>query len=434
MLITNLTTEKYKYDIDNRFIEKCLSGEHYRWFRWTVMVLHSHICHSDDGVLFYMNDRDNSYYDIIRQIPIFLVSKSECLKKFSVRYFGHTDNFLVPDDVLRDDVAGVKPENGIIDGDEINPYRDENDMEKELQASIDLLGLYTRHYPKGKPYSIEESQPRIFIWVDKIWDIVKEDRHKFRILSTQVILHELAHAMMDVNLLGSQRCGCNSFSKYFYTLKEESLANAIALTLMKNNVNQSEWDFVVDFVKTQPFQYALGLEYLDASGHVVERSAWEWMDLKTASYYSNTVINEWMNYIKGPYPLDCKQLLLLDEGMTFTEGLYKYNGKYYDNHDMCIQVIKDYIAQYNPSRAELHAAFPDSLNSLFEAVIDYPNQKEFIDKTDKSTNHPHTRSVFNENIVKCSDEEVAICDYWYPDDIVRFISNANKFGIQIGSF
>lgn len=379
----------------------------------------------------------SSQFNIVRQVPIFLVTKQQCLKTFTVGYLGHKDDVTVPLDILPDEVS----DSDIIEGsdyEDVDPYKGERnrDRDNSIASCIDLWGLYTREYPNGRDYSIDESHPRIFIWVDKIYDFVNGDSHNYRLLASQVILHELAHAMMDINLTGGfHHRSNNTFNKTFYTLKEESLANAISLTLIKPHISDIDWNFLVSVVKQQPFQYALGLEYLDRHGRVIERSIDEWMHLKECSRYSKQVVQEWIRYVKGKRPLDCGQLELLDEGMWFPDGLFRYpasTGRFYSNHDVAVKVIMEYISNLpSRSRAALHAAFPDAINDYFESIIDYPKNKEFHGKNHLKS---HTRSVDDDKICDCIDGQIAICDYWHPCSMDKFVDNASALGYEIESF
>lgn len=450
MLITNLTGERYEYSFDPKLIEKCLDDEGlYIHIPEMEMCLddkcHWHILPSDGSPskgneimpYYYNTAHIYSQFNIVKQVPIFLVTKEQCWKTFPVGYFGHVDKVTVPFDVLPDDLPSDI--SGISEDDEriyenIDPYRGERDVEKSIVSSIDLWGIYTREYPQGRPYGIEESHPRIFIWVDKIWEHVKRDERKCQVLVTQVILHELAHAMMDIDLAGSRGGGAsNKFGKIFYTLKEESLATAMSLSLIKPHVSNEEWDFLVSVVKQQPFQYALGLDYLD-DGRVVGRSVGEWMHLKECGSCSIQVVKHWIKYILGPRPLDCGQLELLDYGMWCPDDLYRYpatNGHFYDSFGVAVRVIADYIANHpSISRVDLHKAFPNDINDYYESIIDYPNQTEFPGKGRSS----NTRSVDSDKIFACKDGKIAICDYWHPCSMEKFINNATSLNISIERF
>lgn len=435
MLITNLTDNEFEFPVDTRFVEKCINkSEHiipHELDMFAGMMAHRN---KSNILNFYENDSMHGL-NIIKQVPIFLVTRNDCLKTFKVGYFGHTSDVIVPLDKLPNELPSDEKDWNISDTD--NPKVNDDIFDgvlklKELESisCIDLLGIYTRTYPLGRYCGIEESNPQIFIWVDKIWDYVKGDRHLYKVLATQVILHELAHAMMDINLTGYYHK--QTFPPAFYTLKEESLANALSLSMIKSHISTQDWNFLVNFVKKQPFQYALGLDYVDdRGGHLVCRSSGEWIHLKECGSYSIEVVKHWIKYIQGQRPLNLYELEHLDQGMWWPDGLYLYDSKYYSNHDVCVKVIKDYAKQKgaNVSRADMHNAFPDTLNDYFESIIDYPEIQEFHYKEDS-----HSRPIFEENIIECSDGKIAICDYWHPNSMDAFVNNANRLGIIITTF
>ena len=70
----------------------------------------------------------------------------------------------------------------------------------------------------------------------------------------KVIIHEYAHAMMDTlqdNKIKSQ-------DPKLYKYREESLANAFALKVLKSS--RSGFSKIEDFVKSQPEEYRHGLD------------------------------------------------------------------------------------------------------------------------------------------------------------------------------
>lgn len=437
MLLTNLTGERYKYKIDPKLIEKSLDENESGLFHVIESELDTYDYRIGKAkIIPFCNNMvydSDSIFQMFRQVPIFLVTKQQCLKTFTVGYFGHKDDVTVPLDMLPNNV----PDSDTIDKsdyEDVDPYRGERNRDYSIVSCIDLWGVYTREYPNRRFYRIDESHPRIFIWVDKIYDFVNGDSHNYRLLASQVILHELAHAMMDINIVGpSIHSSDGKINKTFYTLKEESLANAISLSLIKPYINDNDWNFLVSIVKQQPFQYALGLEYLDNNGRVIRSSIEKWMELKKDCDYSDQVVKEWIRYVKGQRPLDCDQLELLDSTMQSPNYLFRYpalNGRFYDNHDVAVKVIKDYLASHPAiSRAESHKAFPDAINDRFEPIIDYPENTKFHDK-----DSIHTLSVDGDKIFDCIDGKIAICNFWHPRFMGKFIKNASTLGYEIESF
>lgn len=135
-------------------------------------------------------------------------------------------------------------------------------------------------------------------------------------LTTLVILHELSHALMDPYLLGCRDKNSANMDLYgqkpyslFYELKEERLANAMALKLIKEHVEAEEWDFVVDFVKSQPLQYALGLDYYNIYNSSMSG---DWFIKKVNKKIAHRMAKEWIEYVTHERPLDLEQLKKLE--------------------------------------------------------------------------------------------------------------------------
>ncbi len=425
MLIINLT-EKLDFRFDSQLVEECLSQ---REFMHATHIF----SHLRDGefysraIPFVSQDCGDSVKPILEQIPIYLVSTEQAHQSVIVAYWGRVESVVVPEDKYEKKTVN-------------------EDRQFDSYAMVDLFGLYCRDVLKSVDgcAGIENIEPNIFIWVDKISDYVKtktdrndyeDDFHyecalsrRFDALTSKVILHELMHALMDNLLLGIGRHNIPTkrFISRFDTYKEESLANAMALELMKHRLREEDWDFIIDFVKHQPDEYSLGLEYLSLP---VFNYAEEWVHHKDGNSFDSKVMQAWLSFIEGAKPLDKKQLKALEYGLGFSKGLFKYKGVFFGDDDVCVEVIKDYADTHCLTRSDLHNAFPDSLNSKFEAMLDYPQTKVFHDKEDG-----HTRTISEENIIHCTDGDVVVCDYWYPDDMPDFVENARQKGIRIDTF
>lgn len=431
MLIIDLAHE-VKLRFDSSLVEKCFSYENYEMKLLEIDCRQFHRCYyrSFNDAIPFVGDHPYCVKPILEQIPIYLVTTKQAKQTIKVAHWGRVESVVVPEDKY---VEGI-----------INEENHDDDFIK-LQT-IDLFGLYQRQILNSTNgnYGIENIKPSIFIWVDKIYEYVGKEIEKhnykeeddyddiisnfYNTLTTLVILHELMHAIMDNMLLGTDNPNNlnhrTCFNKYFDKYKEESLANAMALKLMERMIDEEEWNFIIDFVKHQPDEYALGLEYLSLS---VLYYAELWVRHKDGHQFVPKVMSEWLSFVKGAKPLDSKQLKALEDGLWNHERLFEFNGKFYIDDDVCVEAIKQYAKKnISITRQELHNAFPDSLNSNFEAIIDYPENNEFHNKKDGNT-----RCIFNENIIHCKDGDVVVCDYWHTDDMPGFVKNAGNYRIRI---
>ena len=106
-------------------------------------------------------------------------------------------------------------------------------------------------------------------------------------LIRQVLVHELAHAIMDVHEYPF-------FNPDFHLFREESLANALSLYIMGKiyKHDSNNYKFLVEFVSMQPLQYALGLLYNDKL--TITSAMGRWMEIKAFNAPNNS-LPEWVD-------------------------------------------------------------------------------------------------------------------------------------------
>lgn len=124
--------------------------------------------------------------------------------------------------------------------------------ERNHEKEGDLLGKYCPD-PNGK-------QPHIELYVMDIWDEVKSDI-EFQWLFTKVLIHELAHATMDIyNIIPLE--GKQEQVKYstpFGRWREESTANAATLHIIEQYGDSDFTEFAKNYMLSQHDEYALGV-------------------------------------------------------------------------------------------------------------------------------------------------------------------------------
>lgn len=289
----------------------------------------------NEGVPFWGNscnlDPPCDLLKALGQIPIYLVDRSLTERSVNVGYFGRSETVKVPDDKNQglplENVSTVKIMKNKEVIDEYVPAVNVTDDGMKYEV-IDMLGCYRRTFmPTDKDYyPLEATKPEIFIWLDKIEEYVdaqaeglEEDTIYLRkqALTTLVILHELSHALMDPYLFGCQDKNAVIMDLYgqkqyslFYELKEESLANAMALKLIEGHVRPEEWDFLVDFVKAQPLQYALGYDYYEIYDRFMSN---DWLEKKVNKKINRHMVKWWIQYVTGVRPLDSERLKGFEE-------------------------------------------------------------------------------------------------------------------------
>ena len=158
--------------------------------------------------------------------------------------------------------------------------------ENKSREEGDPLGTY---YPnKNNPY--------IELYMQDIWDAAKANDLHYKWLLTKVLIHELAHAALDVYNLenGKYIKEKVKYSTEFGKWREESMANAITLRIIREFDDTAFYAYAKEFMLHQPDRYALGVllenfEDLD-------------FDSLLEAKYMGVPVNfaeEWMAYVQG---------------------------------------------------------------------------------------------------------------------------------------
>ena len=133
--------------------------------------------------------------------------------------------------------------------------RDENSI-------IDLLGAYYSNRKGDSPY--------IELFLSAIDNSINNDENHFKWLFTKVLIHELAHAALDIFNLERNNSVIEKIHYFseFGRWREESMANAVTLKIIRDYGNKDFYDYATRFMKSQPAEYALGVlmedvRYLD---------------------------------------------------------------------------------------------------------------------------------------------------------------------------
>jgi hypothetical protein len=127
------------------------------------------------------------------------------------------------------------------------------------------LGLYRRN---------NDGTREIILFEDAIQAEAKGDNDYLKNLIWEVIIHEYAHAMMDT----LQDDEIKSQDPKLYKYREESLANAFALKVLKSS--GSGFIKIEDFVKSQPEEYRHGLDLYERKDLLEVMEFWREMKIE----------------------------------------------------------------------------------------------------------------------------------------------------------
>lgn len=127
------------------------------------------------------------------------------------------------------------------------------------------LGLYRRN---------KDNTREIILFKDAIEAEAKGDNDYLENLIWKVIIHEYAHAMMDT----LQDDKIKTQDPKLYKYREESLANAFALKVLKSS--RSGFRKIEDFVKSQPEEYQHGLDLYESEYLLKMMEFWREMKIE----------------------------------------------------------------------------------------------------------------------------------------------------------
>lgn len=207
--------------------------------------------------------------------------------------------------------------------------RDENSI-------IDLLGAYYSNRKGGSPY--------IELFLSAIDNSINNDENHFKWLFTKVLIHELAHAALDIFNLESNNSVIEKihYSSEFGRWREESMANAVTLKIIRYYGNKDFYDYATQFMQSQPAEYALGVLMEDFR-------YWDFrsvFDSKEQGVDSN-LQQKWLNYVKGTPD---RGGLYKWNDMLDSDYVYVFERKYYISekelvYDIVEKVLSDYEHQ-----------------------------------------------------------------------------------------
>lgn len=397
---------------------------------------------------------------LLCQIPILFVTTDQVGGQRRIPLVGREMEVTIPDHRMPYDEMTLR---GLKEIPEL-PLERENDFDQRkvkeaeedrkrnrivcVQPILDLLGVYVSAYSHGSD-SLADYEPRIFIWVDKIWNYTHKEEpderlavEKFHALLDQVVLHELMHALMDTRLslrpYDWQYRAQSPFSydtSQLYRLREESLAEALSLVLVREVVTEPMWDYLLSNTRENSLPYRLGADYADEE--FLKWAVFSWMETKRRDRLCKPLYDDWCDYVFSGTRLDRSQLRLYEEGF-WPKNVYRYRESLdstetilYTAKGLVLQVIRDYMEERQGiTRRELMEAFPSDLNDDYVTMIDYPETNGFQDKKDDK----YIRSVYDDRILQCSDGQVAVCDYWSLESMPRFVKHARKLGFEIKTY
>ena len=212
--------------------------------------------------------------------------------------------------------------------------KSEADRDDNRGGIIDLLGAYFPNQDYDNPY--------IELYLTDIDVSTKNNEEHFKWLFTKVLFHELAHAALDIYMLNRNRQEAErvSYKTEFGRWREESMANAVALRIIKDFGNKDFYDYAKNYMQTQPKEYALGV-LMEDFGYWDFRSVFQAKE----DGVDSTLQQEWLKYVKGTP--DWEGMKKWNELLN-SQNVYIFEGKYYSSEEVLVfdivnKVLSDYV-------------------------------------------------------------------------------------------
>lgn len=274
MIIRNLTLNELYWDTTN-----IISYGDLLKIESSIVALQSSIPFSSlaGPVVTGLRNDSSALYNRINNIPIYLVTTNQSTHRIPFQEMGQTIYVDVPEDRFADVHCYCSLD------DPRYPVSDDVIKSNSEKCVIsDLLGVYVSQFKSKSSTGFAEKKSEIFLWVDKI-----KRSGGYIPLIRQVLVHELAHAIMDVHEYPF-------FNPNGHLFREESLANALSLYIMGKiyKHDSNNYKFLVEFVSKQPLQYALGLLYNDKL--TITSAMGRWMEIKAFNAPNNS-LPKWVN-------------------------------------------------------------------------------------------------------------------------------------------
>lgn len=278
--------------------------------------------------------------------------------------------------------------------------RDENSI-------LDPLGAYYSNRKGDSPY--------IELFLSAIDNSANNDENHFKWLFTKVLIHELAHAALDIFNLERNNKAIEKvqYSSEYGKWREESMANAVALRIIRDYGNKDFYDYAKQFMKSQTSEYALGV-LMEDFGYWDFRSVF---DSKEQGVDSN-LQQEWLNYVKGTPDWDG---LNKWNDMLDSNYVYVFEGKYYSSEkelvfDIVNKVLSDYEVQ-NGSKMTFN-----TFSTLFPYI-----------RTGAEMSYEPAKKVAGDSRYKefeLADDNYSLYYFWNNESLHNFI-DMNKLNVNI---
>ena len=278
---------------------------------------------------------------------------------------------------------------------------------------IDPLGAYYSNRRGDSPY--------IELYLTDIDSSAGHDDNHFIWLFAIVLIHELAHAALDIfNLEHAPESEKVFYYTEFGKWREESMANAVTLRIIKDYGNIDFYYYAKHFMQEeQPKEYALGVLMEDFRSYDLSI----FYDTKARGVDSK-LQQEWLNYVKGTPDWEGlkKWNKLLDR-----RYVYSFEGEFYSSEkELVYTIVKKELSDYEKKNG-VKMSF-NTFSSLFPNIIIF----EFKEYGERVMAYEPKQKVIGdneyENVIELADGDYSLYNWWNNEFLKKFI-NYKKYNI-----
>ena len=268
---------------------------------------------------------------------------------------------------------------------------------------IDPLGAYYSNRKGDSPF--------IELYLTNIESCTKNDDKHFKWLFTKVLLHELAHAALDIH---NHEQNYHTVEKVLYSSefgrwREESMANAVVLRIIKDYGNKDFYDFAKHFMESQPAEYALGVVMIDF-GYWDFRSVFD----SKEQGVDFVLKQEWLKYAKGN---PCWAGLEGWNEILDSDIVYLFEEKYYISEEELVSTIVNKVLSDFENVNGVRMSY-STFSSLF------PNIQTCAEMSYEPYDKVKDDSRYR-NKIELQDGDYILYYLWDNNSLHEFIANVN---------
>ena len=278
-------------------------------------------------------------------------------------------------------------------------YHHDPNVEPDENSIIELLGAYYSGRNGGSPH--------VELYLQTIYQSAKGKGVHFKWLCTIVLLHELAHAALDIRNIGDliENVSMTPYSSEFGRWREESMANAITLRIIESYGDSDFFDFAKSFMLSQPPEYALGVLMKD-----FDTEYFDSIIMGKTCGVNPTLKDEWLQYAKGTPNWD--GLRKWSEWLRHS-STYELDGvRYWKPWDFVADIVKKVLNDYEREHGDRMTA--QEFQSLFPRFLSRPQAIYMPVNEDKDTP--------KKTIVNLKDADYSLHSPFQQEDVRCFLA------------